>query len=60
MNKRWLPRGRKRGIVVQFFDPNILEIIRDRCLKFGTFTYPYTFTYTYPYVPMLQISFIEI
>ena len=40
MNKRWLPRGRKRGIVVQFFDPNILEIIWDRCLKFGTFTYP--------------------
>ena len=39
---RWPPRGQKRGIVIQSFDHNISEIIWDRCLKFGTFTYPHS------------------
>ena len=39
---RWLPRVQKRGIVVQSFDHNISEILWDRCLKFGTFTYPHS------------------
>ena len=36
---RWLPRGRKRRIVVQTSNRNISETIWDRSLKFGTFTY---------------------
>ena len=39
---RWPPRGQKRGTVVQSFDHNISEIIWDRCLKFGTFTYTHS------------------
>ena len=36
---RWLPRGRKRRIVVQTLNFIISEVIWDRSLKFGTYTH---------------------